>query len=255
VIDRNSIFRVRTFLFLKNKKIWRTLVHTAPRSVVANGRRVHVVSNPFNVQHNIHVNFDSKTGFDGLPAEWEVLLSGSGITVDDVRSNPESALEVLAFEAKRQDIATAGVQFEKADGSIVPLTSSGVALADTADGPAGDSATSVAAPAGFASTSSTSSTTSSSAGASSTSTPTTAARSAAAAANNNNNNNNNNSNGVVLPTDAEDEAEAPAVDEYPEAVTLTLSKGAFFIFRRFVWHRVCVVALARCAICEIIFFR
>ena len=122
------------------------------------GKRPTVVSNPFNVQHIIHVNFDSKTGFDGLPSEWEVLLSGSGITVDDVRANPESVLEVLSFEAKRQDVATVDVQFEKADGSVLPVAVSGVALADTADGPAGDAATSAAAPAsGGASSSSSSS--------------------------------------------------------------------------------------------------
>jgi hypothetical protein len=41
---------------------------------IAGGARrgTHTVSQPFNVQHNIHVNFDSKTGFEGLPAEWEV---------------------------------------------------------------------------------------------------------------------------------------------------------------------------------------
>lgn len=189
---------------------------------------MHVVSNPFNVQHNIHVNFDSKTGFDGLPAEWEVLLSGSGITVEDVRSNPESALEVLAFEAKRQDIATAGVQFEKSDGSIVPLTSTGVALADTADGPAGDSATNAATPAsGSSTTAATTSTTPSNASSSSSSSASSSTSTPKGA--NNTNSNNNNGNGVVLP-DADDEAEAPAVDEYPEAVTLTLSKCRQFFY-------------------------
>jgi len=102
-------------------------------------RGTHTVSQPFNVQHNIHVNFDSKTGFEGLPAEWEVLLSTSGISREDVVENPEEVLEVLSFEAKRQELETKGGEFalDKADGSQVNLeVGQGVALADTADGPA-----------------------------------------------------------------------------------------------------------------------
>jgi len=37
------------------------------------------VSAPFNLQHGIHVDFNSSTGFSGLPSEWETMLKTSGI--------------------------------------------------------------------------------------------------------------------------------------------------------------------------------
>ena len=41
-----------------------------------------MISAPFNVQHNIHVQVDASapTGFKGLPAEWDAMLSASGIS-------------------------------------------------------------------------------------------------------------------------------------------------------------------------------
>jgi len=57
---------------------------------------------PFNVQHNIHVDFNSVTGFEGLPAEWEVLLKSSGITKEDVIDKPDIVLDVLSFNDKFQ---------------------------------------------------------------------------------------------------------------------------------------------------------
>jgi len=55
------------------------------------------VGSPFNVQHNIHVDFNSVTGFEGLPQEWEVLLKTSGITKDQVLDKPDAVLDVLNF--------------------------------------------------------------------------------------------------------------------------------------------------------------
>jgi hypothetical protein len=52
---------------------------------------------PFNVQHNIHVDFNSITGFEGLPHEWEVLLKDSGISKDNVLQEPDAVLDVLNF--------------------------------------------------------------------------------------------------------------------------------------------------------------
>lgn len=52
---------------------------------------------PFNVQHNIHVDFNSITGFEGLPPEWEAMLKSSGITKDEVVDKPEVVLDVLNF--------------------------------------------------------------------------------------------------------------------------------------------------------------
>jgi len=56
-----------------------------------------MVGSPFNVERIIHVNFDSETGFEGLPAEWEVTLKASGISKGDVVSNHEAVLDVLKF--------------------------------------------------------------------------------------------------------------------------------------------------------------
>ena len=45
-----------------------------------------VISAPFNVKHNIHVQVDpaAPTGFKGLPAEWDTMLSVSGISKAEV---------------------------------------------------------------------------------------------------------------------------------------------------------------------------
>jgi len=55
------------------------------------------VSAPFNVRHDVHVDFSSETGFVGLPHEWEVQLKSSGITFDEVKQNPDEVLKVLEF--------------------------------------------------------------------------------------------------------------------------------------------------------------
>lgn len=38
-----------------------------------------VVGTPYNVQHHIHVDFNSRTGFVGLPPEWEALILGGAV--------------------------------------------------------------------------------------------------------------------------------------------------------------------------------
>ena len=35
------------------------------------------VGTPYNVKHHIHVDFDARTGFSGLPANWETMLLGN----------------------------------------------------------------------------------------------------------------------------------------------------------------------------------
>jgi len=58
---------------------------------------IEVVSSPFNVQHNIHVDFNSETGFTGLPPEWEKMLKNANITREEVIENADAVLEVLEF--------------------------------------------------------------------------------------------------------------------------------------------------------------
>ena len=67
------------------------------------------ISKPANVSHDIHVDFNSETGFTGLPAEWEQMLKSSGITKDVVVANPKAVVEVLRFAQgaqNQQDVAT-----------------------------------------------------------------------------------------------------------------------------------------------------
>jgi len=57
------------------------------------------VSSPFNVEHHIHVDFNTQTGFSGLPPEWESMLKNSGISKDEVKENPDEVLQVLEFQS------------------------------------------------------------------------------------------------------------------------------------------------------------
>jgi len=66
------------------------------------GAEYSCVSNPYNVEHKIHVDFNSATGFSGLPPEWEAMLKSSLITKNEVLNNPEQVLSILEFESKRQ---------------------------------------------------------------------------------------------------------------------------------------------------------
>jgi Protein kinase domain/P21-Rho-binding domain len=67
------------------------------------------VGTPFNVQHNIHVDFDSVSGFSGLPPEWEAMLTSANITKEDVLENPEAVLECLQFNDNyNQQLAAGG---------------------------------------------------------------------------------------------------------------------------------------------------
>lgn len=66
------------------------------------GAEYSCVSSPYNVEHKIHVDFNSATGFSGLPPEWEAMLKSSLITKKEVLDNPEQVLSVLEFESKRQ---------------------------------------------------------------------------------------------------------------------------------------------------------
>jgi len=55
------------------------------------------VSSPYNIKHQVHVDFNSDNGYRGLPKEWEELLKGSNITKEDVLENPDLVLDVLEF--------------------------------------------------------------------------------------------------------------------------------------------------------------
>lgn len=73
------------------------------------GRNFYSVSSPFDLQHNIHVDFNSETGFVGLPDEWETLVKGT-ISKAEVIENSAAVLDVLKF----QD------QYNKQTGALPP---------------------------------------------------------------------------------------------------------------------------------------
>jgi len=53
-------------------------------------------SEPINVTHKVHV-VKEVDGFLGLPEDWARILKESGISAQDVRDNPEEALQVLDY--------------------------------------------------------------------------------------------------------------------------------------------------------------
>eukprot|EP00028_Trichosphaerium_sp_Am-I-7-wt_P000067 CAMPEP_0168527036 /NCGR_PEP_ID=MMETSP0405-20121227/12348_1 /TAXON_ID=498012 /ORGANISM="Trichosphaerium sp, Strain Am-I-7 wt" /LENGTH=926 /DNA_ID=CAMNT_0008550041 /DNA_START=145 /DNA_END=2925 /DNA_ORIENTATION=- len=61
-----------------------------------------IISSPFEIKQQIHVTFDDKRGFAGLPAEWEALLASSGLQTDDIAQNHEAVLDVLEFLGQEQ---------------------------------------------------------------------------------------------------------------------------------------------------------
>lgn len=72
------------------------------------GRNFYSVSSPFDLQHNIHVDFNSETGFVGLPNEWETLVKGT-ITKTEVLENSAAVLDVLKFQDQYNKQAGTGV--------------------------------------------------------------------------------------------------------------------------------------------------
>jgi len=56
------------------------------------------VSSPYSVKHTIHVDFNTSSGFRGLPREWELMLAGQ-ISKDEVIENPDAVLDVLEFQS------------------------------------------------------------------------------------------------------------------------------------------------------------
>ncbi|KAL9657282.1 hypothetical protein ABK040_011502 [Willaertia magna] len=58
-----------------------------------------VISKPFEFKQVIHVDYNSETGFVGLPPEWESLLKSSGITKEEAIKHQDEVLGVLDLAA------------------------------------------------------------------------------------------------------------------------------------------------------------
>jgi len=59
-----------------------------------------IVSAPFNITHEVHVDYDPEIGFKGLPKQWQGLLAGSGITEGDAAAAPQTFVNVMTFHEK-----------------------------------------------------------------------------------------------------------------------------------------------------------
>jgi len=55
------------------------------------------ITSPFDLDHPVHVDFSTETGFKGLPSEWEALMKTNGLTRDDVQKDSGAVLAVLEF--------------------------------------------------------------------------------------------------------------------------------------------------------------
>ncbi|ORZ35298.1 kinase-like domain-containing protein [Catenaria anguillulae PL171] len=56
------------------------------------------ISGPYNPVHLTHVGYNPDTGeFTGLPADWQALLSGSGITKQEQSAHPQTVIDIIGF--------------------------------------------------------------------------------------------------------------------------------------------------------------
>ena len=55
------------------------------------------LSGPSNFRQTVHVDFNSETGFIGLPDEWDALLKSSAISKQEVIDNQDAIISALEF--------------------------------------------------------------------------------------------------------------------------------------------------------------
>eukprot|EP01125_Pyxidicula_operculata_P016771 TRINITY_DN57_c0_g2_i1.p1 TRINITY_DN57_c0_g2~~TRINITY_DN57_c0_g2_i1.p1 ORF type:complete len:492 (-),score=114.93 TRINITY_DN57_c0_g2_i1:177-1652(-) len=83
---------------------------------IKKGSEFCLVGAPTNVTHQLHVDFNSETGFVNLPSEWETILKASGISKEEVVNNHEEVYELLKFTDnmyKPKELPGAGTQEDK----------------------------------------------------------------------------------------------------------------------------------------------
>jgi len=63
------------------------------------------ISTPFNIKHDVHVDFSSATGLKGLPPEWEALVKSNFGEGDKaaIAANKEAMVDILQFQTKYQE--------------------------------------------------------------------------------------------------------------------------------------------------------
>ncbi|CDK24433.1 unnamed protein product [Kuraishia capsulata CBS 1993] len=73
---------------------------SSPSSVSSASSKANLrtISTPFDAVHVRHVGIDDETGeFTGLPKEWEILLTSSGISRSEQQKNPQAMADIVAF--------------------------------------------------------------------------------------------------------------------------------------------------------------
>lgn len=63
------------------------------------------ISTPFNIKHDVHVDFSSATGLKGLPPEWEALVRSNFGEGDKaaIAENKDAMVDILQFQTKYQE--------------------------------------------------------------------------------------------------------------------------------------------------------
>ena len=63
------------------------------------------ISTPFNIKHDVHVDFSSATGLKGLPPEWEALVKSNFGEGDKaaIAANKDAMVDILQFQTKYQE--------------------------------------------------------------------------------------------------------------------------------------------------------
>lgn len=67
------------------------------RSRSRRSRKNFELSGPSNFRQPFHVDFDSETGFKGLPSDWDVLLKSSDISKKECIENSAAVISALEF--------------------------------------------------------------------------------------------------------------------------------------------------------------
>lgn len=77
------------------------------------------ISTPFNIKHDVHVDFSSSTGLKGLPPEWEALVKSNFGEGDKaaIAANKDAMVDILQFQTtyqQQRDAAAAAAAAEAA---------------------------------------------------------------------------------------------------------------------------------------------
>jgi len=89
-----------------------------------------LVGTPSNVKHHVHVDFNSETGFEGLPAEWKTWLINSGIEKKEIIENSSTMIEVLQQFGQLKDGHVPNKPAGKENNPILPKSENSISLKD-----------------------------------------------------------------------------------------------------------------------------